>query len=300
MGVLTLLRRRLGTHPLALTGGRRRRVSCRWSSSRRCNCCPGRSRTQERDRVLGVGPSGAVRADSTVSVNASIVPASLPAADAVVRPRLEELADDVDVSRVAYPTARRDPWRRRTRPRPARRHHRAAGGADLVSGRWAARTGVGISDRGGAARAGGGGARAHPGQDPRADEPHRETDPDLTVTVVGTYRVREHAAAIWLDDPLSPVGVRQTDYTTYGPLVLGPGVFETGLVGKTQVTWRRATQFQEATRHDRAEVRVSVADTLDRLRAEVGRQPRRATRHERSVITCHQRRPGRDRSDRPA
>ena len=75
---------------------------------------------------------------------------------------------------------------------------------------------------------------------------------------------------VWVDDPLSPVGVRETEFTTYGPLVLGPGVFETGVLGQTQITWRAAPRFDRATAASVGGIRDSLDETLTRLRAEVG------------------------------
>jgi len=269
MGLLTLLRRRLRTHPLALTAVV---VAALMSMVvvATLQLLSGAISDAGARSNLGAGPSGTVLADSTVSVNASIAPASLPAADAVVRARLEELGEDVTVSRVAYPTARG------IRGGDARARVQLADitglqeRADLVSGRWAERTASGsvieVALPAQAATALG----LTPGKTLVLTSLTSETDPDLTVTIVGTYRVRDLRAAIWLDDPLSPVGVSVTDYTTYGPLVLAPGVFETGLVGRTQITWRGATRFQEATAASISDVRTSVNKTLTRLRVEVG------------------------------
>lgn len=269
MGVLTLLRRRLRTHPLALTAVV---VAALMSMVvvATLQLLSGAISDAGARSSLGAGPAGTVLSDSTVSVNASVTPASLPAADAVVRPRLEELADDVTVSRVAYPTARG------IRGGDARARVQLADitglqeRADLVSGRWAARTAsdavieVALPEQAASALG------LTPGATLVLTSLTNETDPDLTVTVVGTYRVRDQLAPLWLDDPLSPVGVSVTDYTTYGPLVLAPGVFETGVVGRTQITWRGATRFQEATASSIADVRASVNETLALLRAEVG------------------------------
>ncbi|EAP99705.1 putative membrane protein [Janibacter sp. HTCC2649] len=269
MGVLTLLRRRLRTHPLALTAVV---VAALMSMVvvATLQLLSGAISDAGARSSLGAGPSGTVLADSTVSVNASITPASLPAADAVVRPRLESLADDVTVSRVAYPTARG------IRGGDARARVQLADitglqeHTDLVEGRWARRTAsdsvieVALPEQAASALG------LAPGKTLVLRSLTNEADPDLTVTIVGTYRVRDHLAAIWLDDPLSPVGVSATDYTTYGPLVLAPGVFETGLVGKTQITWRGATRFQEATAASVSDVRASVTETLRQLRVDVG------------------------------
>ncbi|MFC7487958.1 FtsX-like permease family protein [Knoellia sp. CPCC 206453] len=269
MGVLTLLRRRLRTHPLALIAVVVAALMSMVVVST-LQLLSGAISDAGARSSLGADPSGTFLADSTVSVDASVAPASLPAADAMVRPRLEGLAEDVAVSRVAYPTARG------IRGGDARARVQLADitglqeQVDLVAGRWAKRTAsdsvieVALPEQAATA------LELSPGKTLVLTSLTNETDPDLTVTIVGVYRVRDNAAAIWLDDPLSPVGVRTTEYTTYGPLVLAPGVFETGLVGRTQITWRGATRFREATAATIADVRANVTQTLDRLRVEVG------------------------------
>ncbi|MFC7489315.1 MULTISPECIES: FtsX-like permease family protein [unclassified Knoellia] len=267
MGVLTLLRRRLGTHPLALTAVVVAALLSMVVVATLQLLSVAISDAGVRSS-LGVGGPGGDPVARTVSAAAAIPPGSLPAADAVVRPRLEALADDVDVHRVAYPTVRG------LRGGDARARIQLADitglqeHSELVAGRWPTRTDstVEVSLPEEAAGALG----LAPGGSLRLMSLTDTAAPDLTVTVVGTYRVRDRAAAIWIDDPLSPVGVRETEFTTYGPLVLGPGVFETGVVGQTQVTWRASTRFDEATAASVDDLRSSLTDVLTRLRAEVG------------------------------
>lgn len=269
MGVLTLLRRRLRTHPLALTAVV---VAALMSMVvvATLQLLSGVISDAGARSSLGAGRSGGAVAASTVSVGASVKPESLVAADAVVRGRLLELADEVEVTRVAYPTVRG------LRGGDARERVQIADivglqdHAELVSGRWAARSSspavIEVALPAEAAKA----LSLSPGKTVALTNLTETKEKDLTVTVVGTYRVRDRDATLWLDDPLSPVGVRQTDYTTYGPLVLAPGVFDTGVVGQTQITWRASTRFDEATASSVADVRRQLTQTLSRLRAEVG------------------------------
>ncbi|WP_377643670.1 FtsX-like permease family protein [Oryzobacter terrae] len=62
--------------------------------------------------------------------------------------------------------------------------------------------------------------------------------PPLAVVVSGVFAPTGVDRGSWADDPLGLRGVVRTDFTTYGPVVLGTGALDLELGGTSTVTWR--------------------------------------------------------------
>ncbi len=62
--------------------------------------------------------------------------------------------------------------------------------------------------------------------------------PPLDVVVSGVFAPTGVDEGLWADDPLGLRGVLRTDFTTYGPFVLGEGALDGELGGASTVSWR--------------------------------------------------------------
>lgn len=278
MGLVTLLRRRLGTHLLAFVAVLVTVLMSMLVVATLQLLSGAISDAGVRSTLTGV-TSSSDRADATVAVHASVKKGSLTEADRIVRERIAALGDGFEVSRVVYPTVRGiEGSDARVRAQLADIEGLTEV-VDLVDGRWPTPVAT-APDAGPAAgpfevavpEATARALELGVGKTLRLPSLTSQTDPVLTVTIVGTYRVRDLDAAIWLDDDLSPAGLRESDYTTYGPFVLGPGVFDSGAVGASQVTWRAATSFDDATPGSITQIRSTFGSGLTALRETVGDQ----------------------------
>ncbi len=62
--------------------------------------------------------------------------------------------------------------------------------------------------------------------------------PATSVRVVGIFRPTDAANPLWVDAPLALTGRAVSTYTTYGPLVVGAGIFEGDLGSGATARWR--------------------------------------------------------------
>ncbi|MGG5259397.1 FtsX-like permease family protein [Phycicoccus avicenniae] len=96
------------------------------------------------------------------------------------------------------------------------------------------------------------------------------TAPVVTVEVVGTFLPRSPQDGIWSDLPLGLDGVTESDFTTYGPFVVAAGTFDGPLVGSSTVTWRATPDLGGLRVGDLRRVAAASADAVTRLRTVVG------------------------------
>ncbi|MFQ6173000.1 FtsX-like permease family protein [Oryzobacter sp. R7] len=92
----------------------------------------------------------------------------------------------------------------------------------------------------------------------------RDTAP-LEVAVVGVFVPTGVEEGRWADEPLGLRGVTRTDFTTYGPVVLAEGAFDTALVGASSVTWRWTPDLDGMTGARLPGLRERVDAVIDRL-----------------------------------
>lgn len=183
----------------------------------------------------------------TVAVSAYLRPSEIADADEVIRSGLRAALGGAQVSRAANLTVRGIEGRAAT----DRAHVSELAGleqvARLTSGRWPrpatveAMAGRGVAEVAlpeSAARELGvavGGSLV-------LTDIIDASRPPLTVALAGTYTPTSPHAPLWLDDTLSAQGVRHTEFTTYGPFVLGSGSLAHGQDAPQTMTWRGATR----------------------------------------------------------
>lgn len=68
--------------------------------------------------------------------------------------------------------------------------------------------------------------------------------PPITVVVAGVFAPTGVEQGLWADDPLGLRGVSRTDFTTFGPVVVPEGAFDSGLVDSATVVWRWTPQLE--------------------------------------------------------
>ncbi|WP_217240346.1 ABC transporter permease [Streptomyces sp. AC555_RSS877] len=71
--------------------------------------------------------------------------------------------------------------------------------------------------------------------------------PDVRVTVTGLYRPARTDAPYWKLDDLGGRGIKQVDFTTYGPLLADPGVLTGGTVSAGPSAWMASADFSTLT-----------------------------------------------------
>ncbi|MBM6399095.1 FtsX-like permease family protein [Phycicoccus sonneratiae] len=94
--------------------------------------------------------------------------------------------------------------------------------------------------------------------------------PVVTVEVVGTFLPRSPRDGIWEDLPLGLEGVTESEFTTYGPFVVGPGTFDGPLVGPSTVTWRAVPDLAGVRVADLPALSTRTDDLVEGLRRAVG------------------------------
>ncbi|WP_431962197.1 FtsX-like permease family protein [Actinacidiphila sp. bgisy160] len=97
-----------------------------------------------------------------------------------------------------------------------------------------------------------------------ADRLHHGT---LRVRVTGTYRPVDAYSLYWRLDPLGGRGVRTLSFTTYGPMLTGPGAFGPGGVPAVEMEWQTHGDFAAMTTARADDVSGSVQRTVQRLEA---------------------------------
>ncbi|MFF0464358.1 FtsX-like permease family protein [Streptomyces mexicanus] len=97
----------------------------------------------------------------------------------------------------------------------------------------------------------------------------------VQVRITGLYRPADPAAPYWQLDDLGGRGVRKVDFTTYGPLLTGPGVLAGGKVSAGQSAWQASADFSTLTTGRIGALRDAVRDGAAALRgtAAVGGTP---------------------------
>ncbi|HET6969423.1 MAG TPA: FtsX-like permease family protein [Ornithinibacter sp.] len=97
----------------------------------------------------------------------------------------------------------------------------------------------------------------------------RAADP-LTVVVTGTYEPTGVEDGLWVDDPLGLSGVARSDFTTYGPFLTADGALDRRFAGPSTATWRWLPGGGVVTTADLPGVRAQVEGVLDGLRRTAG------------------------------
>jgi len=95
----------------------------------------------------------------------------------------------------------------------------------------------------------------------------------LPVVVTGTYEPTGVDEGLWVDDPLGLAGVSRSDFTTYGPFVAAEGSFDRTFAGSSTATWRWLPSGAEVTTDELPAVRADVAQVIDALRHTAGILP---------------------------
>lgn len=97
----------------------------------------------------------------------------------------------------------------------------------------------------------------------------RAADP-LTVVVTGTYDPTGVDDGLWVDDPLGLSGVARSDFTTYGPFVAAEGALDRAFAGPSTATWRWLPGGGVVTTADLPGVQAGVEGVIDGLRRTAG------------------------------
>ncbi len=274
MGFARLLRRRLGTHPVAVLA-----IVTSVTMSLLVVTALRLLSTDIADAgvrtTLDVPP-----ADRSYAVSAALAPGDLADADRAVRSGLRPLGP-VPVSRVATTTSRGLQGRADTDRAVLADVADLPAVADLVDGDWArpptgpaAGPGGGVVEvtlPEGAAQALGVGT----GDVLALVDLIDDDAPPQEVRVSGVFRPRDPGAAVWTDLPLALSGVRESDFTSYGPFVLGPGGLDGELFGGSTATWRATPGIDDLTARalpaarDRAVATAGALEALDLRSARV-------------------------------
>ncbi|KGN39576.1 FtsX-like permease family protein [Knoellia subterranea] len=266
MGLLTLLRRRMGTHVLAVVA-----VVIATLMSMIVVATLQLLSGAISDAGVRTSLASGNRADRTITVVASVRPGTLAEADRTVRQRMEAIGGELEISRVAYLTARGITGADATARAQVADVTGLRDRADLVSGAWpTAGAGSGSAQEVVLPVEAAAALDLTLGEELALPSLVNESEKDLVVRLVGTYRPRDPTAAVWIDDPLSLSGVQRSEYTTFGPFVLADGVFESGAVGPSPITWRAGARFDDATVTSISDIRDRLTTGLAALREVVG------------------------------
>ncbi|MFD3523667.1 FtsX-like permease family protein [Streptomyces sp. NPDC058653] len=85
----------------------------------------------------------------------------------------------------------------------------------------------------------------------------------LTIQVTGVYRPADLGDPYWTLDTLGGQGVQTVTFTTYGPLLADPALFDSGRLPAGDLSWLAAADFRDVT-----------TDRMDALRAAAERGPK--------------------------
>ena len=92
----------------------------------------------------------------------------------------------------------------------------------------------------------------------------------LVVVVTGTYEPSGVDEGTWVDDPLGLAGVGRSDYTTYGPFVVAPGALDRPFAGSSTATWRWLPAVDDVTTAGLPGVRTGAQRVISGLRQTAG------------------------------
>lgn len=101
--------------------------------------------------------------------------------------------------------------------------------------------------------------------------------PPLVVHVVGVVRPTRVADGVWDDDPLGLAGEVRSDFTTFGPLVTADGALDLPVVSSTAVSWRWTPRVGAVGAGGVVGLRSAVDATVDRLSRLVSGESGRAS-----------------------
>ncbi len=103
--------------------------------------------------------------------------------------------------------------------------------------------------------------------------------PPLEVVVSGVLAPTGVDEGLWADDPLGRSGIVRTDFTTYGPFVLGEGALDGELGGASTVSWRWTPVVEGLGGPELAAFEARLDGVVDRLQrlAGIGTTGARAT-----------------------
>jgi len=92
----------------------------------------------------------------------------------------------------------------------------------------------------------------------------------LDVVVTGTFEPTGVDEGLWVDDPLDLAGATRSDFPTYGPFVTAPGAFDRTFAGSSTVTWRWLPAGTDVSTADLPAIRAGVDEVVDGLRHAAG------------------------------
>ncbi|MFL6177926.1 MAG: FtsX-like permease family protein [Ornithinibacter sp.] len=92
----------------------------------------------------------------------------------------------------------------------------------------------------------------------------------LAVVVTGTYEPTGVDEGSWVDDPLGLAGVSRSDYTTYGPFMAAPGALDRAFAGSSTATWRWLPAVDDVTTAGLPVVRAGAERVVSGLRHTAG------------------------------
>ena len=92
----------------------------------------------------------------------------------------------------------------------------------------------------------------------------------LAVVVTGTYQPTGTGEGTWVDDPLGLAGVSRSDYTTYGPFTTAPGALDRAFAGSSTATWRWLPAVDDVTTAGLPAVRAGAERVVTGLRHTAG------------------------------
>ncbi|MFJ7997309.1 FtsX-like permease family protein [Streptomyces sp. NPDC096310] len=96
----------------------------------------------------------------------------------------------------------------------------------------------------------------------------RLTDDRLTVRITGVYEATDPAEPYWRLDTLGGRGVREVDFTTYGPLLTDASFLTTGRFASLTTGWLAAADYRGVTTDRLDALRTASTRVPERLRTE--------------------------------
>lgn len=268
MGGALLLRRRLGSHPVAVAA---------IAVSVLASLVVVTALQLLSAAITDSGVRSALDVPATersVVLSASLRPGDLAPVDAAFRRAVAGLPDP-GVTRVGTATTRSLPGRAATDRALLADVEGIEEAARLTAGRWPARPDEAAATGRGRVEvalpdAAAEGLGVGVGDTLRLADLVDALAPVVTVEVVGTFLPRSPQDALWADLPLGLDGVAESDFTTYGPFVVAAGTFDGPLVGSSTVTWRATPDLGGVRVGDVRRVADASSDLVADLRRVVG------------------------------